>query len=60
MKKTYIIPKAFTLEVNTTTMISTSDPKVGINRDGSVSVNAGDVETKGYNPKQKNIWDQQW
>ncbi len=58
MKKTYIIPKAFTLEVNTTTMISTSDPKVGINRNGSVD--AGNVETKGYNPKQKNIWDEQW
>lgn len=61
MKKTYIIPEALTVSLNTSNIIAASPNNITINGDsGSATFvedgTPGDVLTK----ESKSVWDEEW
>ena len=55
MKKKYINPTMETVKVAQSLPIATSDPKVSINKGGSVSAGSVDVKQNNYS-----VWDDDW
>ena len=57
MKKTYIIPEAFIVELGAMQMMAESAPNVTI---GDDTVDAEEVEVKENTTTLTNIWDVEW
>jgi hypothetical protein len=58
MKKTYISPALLVVQLTSrTTILEASAPSVGL--DGSLSVDAGSVDTKGFSGNSS-VWDEEW
>lgn len=55
MKKTYITPSTDVLNINAQLMIAASEPKVTVDKEGSVE--ASDVEVK---RGDYNVWSDDW
>jgi len=58
VKKTYIIPEALTVSLNTSSIIAASNPTGSVKINSSESVDAGSVDTKGVS--DVNVWDEEW
>ena len=56
MKKTYIIPEALTVSLNTSNIIAASNPQAGV--DPGEEVEAGNLDVK--RASDVNVWDEEW
>ena len=58
MKKMYIVPAIFAVELGTQHMMAES---LGINKDGATINSSGDILVKEQNTSSDvNVWDEEW